>query len=237
MGHFSLSRYLIVLFLLALFTVLGVNQMFHVGKYNEMQKKSLQDVAYRRDFFSEKMMEERNYLSRECITFLENVEREAIYFPVPNSTVDKSLTCSFTDSWMSERDYAGVRGHEGTDIMAFENRRGVYPVVSVCDGTVTNLGWLEKGGYRIGVTSNSGTYYYYAHLFSYANLKEGDSVLAGQLLGYMGDSGYGPEGTVGKFAVHLHFGIYAYQDGVEISMNPYYLLKKLEKHKLKYSYS
>ena len=52
------------------------------------------------------------------------------------------------------------------------------------------MGWLEKGGYRIGITSNSGTYYYYAHLESYSNLKEGDVVEAGELLGYMGDSGY-----------------------------------------------
>ena len=121
--------------------------------------------------------------------------------------------------------------------MALRNERGIYPVLSISDGTVTNLGWLEKGGYRIGITSNSGTYYYYAHLESYSNLKEGDAVEAGELLGYMGDSGYGPEGTVGQFDVHLHFGIYLYRDGSEISFNPYYLLKYLEKHKLKYAYS
>lgn len=237
MARITFSRCFILLFLLALFSVLGVNRMLRIGKYNEMQKKSLQDLTYRRDFFSDNMMDEKNYLSRECITFLENVESEAVYFPIPASTVDKSLTCSFSDSWMTERDYGGTRGHEGTDIMASVNCRGIYPVVSVCDGRVTNLGWLEKGGYRIGITSNSGTYYYYAHLHSYANLKEGDLVMAGQFLGYMGDSGYGPEGTVGKFAVHLHFGIYGYQNGKEISVNPYYLLKKLEKQKLKYAYS
>lgn len=37
---------------------------------------------------------------------------------------------------------------------------------------------------------------------------EGDQVRAGDLLGYMGDSGYGPEGTTGQFPVHLHVGIY-----------------------------
>lgn len=121
--------------------------------------------------------------------------------------------------------------------MASENIRGLYPVVSVSDGTVTNIGWLEKGGYRIGITSNSGTYYYYAHLDSYANLKKGDEVVAGELLGFMGDSGYGPEGTKGQFAVHLHFGIYYQKDGKEISVNPYYVLLSLKNKKLKYSYS
>ena len=120
--------------------------------------------------------------------------------------------------------------------MASINERGIYPVVSMTDGTVTNLGWLEKGGYRIGITSESGTYYYYAHLDSYAGISEGEQVIAGELLGYMGDSGYGPEGTKGKFAVHLHVGIYSYKDGEEISVNPYYVLRSLENKKLKYAY-
>ncbi len=121
--------------------------------------------------------------------------------------------------------------------MASENKRGLYPVVSMTDGVITNLGWLEKGGYRIGITTEAGTYYYYAHLDSYANIEEGMEVKAGELLGYMGDSGYGEEGTTGKFDVHLHVGIYFYEDGSEVSVNPYHLLKFLENNKLKYAYS
>ena len=121
--------------------------------------------------------------------------------------------------------------------MAEKNKRGLYPVVSITDGVISNLGWLDKGGYRIGITTGDGTYYYYAHLDSYANIKEGSPVKAGELLGYMGDSGYGKEGTTGKFDVHLHMGIYFYKDGEEISVNPYYLLKYLENNKLKYAYS
>lgn len=230
-------NYMVLLFLLALFSVLGTESMYEKGRYFGMQKQTLDDPEYRSGFFSEKMWEQEDYLSLECKSFLKNVEKEAIYFPIPESSVDKSLKISFTDSWMSERKYKGVNGHEGTDIMALRNERGIYPVLSISDGTVTNKGWLEKGGYRIGITSDSGTYYYYAHLESYADLEEGDFVKAGQLLGYMGDSGYGPEGTVGKFDVHLHFGIYLYQDENEISFNPYYLLRYLEKDKLKYAYS
>lgn len=95
-------------------------------------------------------------------------------------------------------------------------------------GVVTNLGWLEQGGYRIGITSPSGGYFYYAHLDSYINISEGDTVYAGQLLGYMGDSGYGEEGTTGMFITHLHVGIYIEVDGVEISVNPYWILRFLD---------
>ena len=100
--------------------------------------------------------------------------------------------------------------------------------------------WLIKmrgASYRVGIMTDSGTYYYYAHMDSYSTIKRGDSVKAGELLGYMGDSGYGEEGTVGKFPVHLHIGIYFYKDGKEVSVNPYYVLRGLESHKLKYKYS
>ncbi|HPU63496.1 MAG TPA: M23 family peptidase, partial [Mobilitalea sp.] len=63
------------------------------------------------------------------------------------------------------------------------------------------------------------------------DLKEGDYVVAGQLLGFMGDSGYGKEGTIGKFDVHLHLGIYVPSGNTEISVNPYWVLKILEDSK------
>lgn len=155
------------------------------------------------------------------------------YFPVPEFTNQKNLTVSYVNTWMSERSYGGKRGHEGTDIMAGENKRGLYPVISMTDGVVTKKGWLEKGGYRIGVTTASGVYFYYAHLDSYADIQEGDSVQAGDILGFMGDSGYGKEGTVGQFAVHLHLGIYIYPNGKEVSINPYWVLRYIENRKVK----
>lgn len=158
---------------------------------------------------------------------------EVTYFPVPEFTNNKKLTVSYVNTWMKERTYGGKRGHEGTDIIANINERGLYPILSMTDGVVEKKGWLEKGGYRIGIKSPSGVYYYYAHLDSYANLSEGDSVKAGDILGYMGDSGYGKEGTVGEFAVHLHLGIYIYPNGEELSINPYWILRYVEKNKVK----
>lgn len=155
------------------------------------------------------------------------------YFPVPYMGKD-AATVSFNDSWFAPRTYGGNRKHEGTDIMADNNLRGYFPVVSITDGIVEKIGWLEKGGNRIGIRAASGAYFYYAHLDSYApGLKEGDTVVAGQFLGYMGDSGYGKEGTVGKFDVHLHVGIYVPSDSMEISVNPYWILKILEHSRTK----
>lgn len=158
------------------------------------------------------------------------------YFPVPMSTTDDSLNVTFTNSWMSERTYGGKRGHEGCDLMASKNVAGLYPIISMTDGIVRNKGWLEKGGYRIGIEAPSGAYFYYAHLDSYAALEIGDKVNAGDLLGFMGDTGYGEEGTTGKFPVHLHVGIYIYP-GEETSVNPYWILRYLENRRIKCSYS
>lgn len=159
------------------------------------------------------------------------------YFPVPEPSNETDLEVTFEDSWMFERNYGGKRGHEGTDIMASVNRRGVYPVVSMTDGVILHKGWLEQGGYRLGITAPGGAYFYYAHLDSYAGLKEGDAVRAGDLLGYMGDTGYSQvEGTTGNFPVHLHVGIYLVQDNTEISVNPYYPLKYLENRRILCAY-
>lgn len=153
------------------------------------------------------------------------------YFPVPRLKGDAD-DIAFTDTWSELRSYGGKRRHEGCDIMAKNNIRGFYPIISITEGVIEKMGWLEQGGYRIGIRSPSGGYFYYAHLASYADgLEEGDTILAGQLLGFMGDSGYGKEGTVGQFDVHLHLGIYVETDAGELSVNPYSVLKLLEKYR------
>lgn len=138
---------------------------------------------------------------------------------------------SYENTWGAERIYGGNRTHEGCDLMAVSNERGKYKVCSMTDGTVRQIGWLEQGGWRIGIESDSGVYYYYAHLDSYEKaFEEGERVVAGQILGRMGDSGYGKEpGTKGQFDVHLHVGIYIKDlSGKERAINPYWYLKQLE---------
>lgn len=138
---------------------------------------------------------------------------------------------SYENTWGAQRSYGGNRTHEGCDLMAVSNERGKYKVCSMTDGTVRQIGWLEQGGWRIGIESDSGVYYYYAHLDSYEKaFEEGERVVAGQILGRMGDSGYGKEpGTKGQFDVHLHVGIYIKDlSGKERAINPYWYLKQLE---------
>ena len=164
----------------------------------------------------------------------QSVWDDLVYFPVALSQ-SCNINVSFEDSWMFDRSYKGERGHEGTDIMPDKNERGVLPVVSMTDGLVQNKGWLELGGYRIGIRAPHGAYFYYAHLDSYADIEEGDEIKAGDLLGYMGDTGYSTtEGTKGKFPVHLHLGIYIYKEGQEISVNPYPALKYTEEKIIDY---
>ena len=196
--------------------------------YQDLKKPLIEDIFNK---LEKEWKKEENY--SEYIKTTEVIWNDVKYFPVPDFTTDKSMTVSYANSWMSERTYGGERGHEGVDIMASKNERGLYPVISMTDGVVSKKGWLDKGGYRIGIQAPNGAYFYYAHLESYANLNVGDEVRAGDILGFMGDSGYGPEGTTGKFAVHLHLGIYIYPDGKEMSINPYWVLRYIENRKVK----
>ena len=161
------------------------------------------------------------------------------YYPVPkNCNQGKKEQSSFENDYGEARDYGGKRSHEGIDIFGTENLEGYYPIVSVTDGVVEKIGWLTLGGYRIGIRSPHGGYFYYAHLSGYCKeFQEGDQVKAGELLGFMGNTGYGPEGTKGKFPVHLHFGIYintSHQK--EMSINPYPVLLMLKKKIQEYHY-
>lgn len=160
------------------------------------------------------------------------------YFPIPVSSTEYPIDISFSDGWENERYYDDkLHLHEGTDIMA-NHRRGYVPVVSMTDGVVENVGWLELGGYRIGIRSESGGYFYYAHLYKYSeDFETGDKVKAGELIGFMGDTGYGKaEGTVGKFDVHLHLGIYIKTKNYEeLSVNPYAVLLYLKEKRILYN--
>lgn len=164
--------------------------------------------------------------------YLAGVFCDMEYFPVGSVTNHADAGYSYIDSWQFARTYGGDRTHEGCDIMATLNQRGIYPIYSATDGIVEKVGWLKLGGWRIGIRGKSGAYYYYAHLAEYArDFSIGEEIKAGTLLGFMGDSGYSEEaGTTGMFPVHLHFGIY-FDDmyGNEYAINPYAALYICEK--------
>lgn len=198
------------------------------------EKNELKDVYKRLLHFHKEEIEKQE-------AYLDSIWSDIVYFPVPDTIWDEDKKVTFGDTWMQSRTYGGDRGHEGCDIMADINERGNYPVISVCDGTIEQMGWLELGGYRIGIRSPHGAYFYYAHLSDYAEgFSIGDEVHAGELIAFMGDTGYSKtEGTVGNFDVHLHFGIYLNDENKqEFSVNSYSILQYLyqEKKILHYQY-
>jgi murein DD-endopeptidase MepM/ murein hydrolase activator NlpD len=97
-------------------------------------------------------------------------------------------------------DRGSGRQHEALDILS---PRGT-PVVAVEDGRIVKLFTSERGGLTIYQFDPTERYsYYYAHLDSYAaDLKEGDAVSRGEVIGYVGTTGNAPPNTP-----HLHFGI------------------------------
>ena len=115
-------------------------------------------------------------------TQIETVWEELVYFPVPESSVNQKAVIRFENTWQTERHYGGKRKHEGIDLMAEPDKSGYFPVLSMTDGTIEQVGWLEKGGWRIGIRSEGGNYYYYAHFHSYIkDWKSGDLVKAGDV--------------------------------------------------------
>lgn len=133
---------------------------------------------------------------------------------------------SYRSTWGANRGWGGRRIHEGTDIFAGYST----PVLSSSYGVVEIMGWNQFGGWRVGIRDNHNSYHYYAHLAYFEKgLKEGDVVKPGQVIGYVGSTGYGKEGTSGKFPPHLHYGIYKFDGRTEWAFDPYPSLAQWEK--------
>lgn len=136
-------------------------------------------------------------------------EEKAFYGLKAFSPIAEGYGYSHCADFGNSRSFGFARKHLGNDIMGSLGT----PIVAVEGGVVEAMGWNRYGGWRIGIRSfDSKRYYYYAHLQKdkpYANdLKEGDIVQAGDLLGFMGRTGYSDKENVNNItAVHLHFGM------------------------------
>lgn len=84
------------------------------------------------------------------------------------------------------------------------------PIIAVESGTVEIMGWNQYGGWRIGIRSaDKKRYYYYAHLRQnrpyQCDMAEGKTVNAGDVIGYVGRTGYSTkENTNNIDTSHLH---------------------------------
>jgi len=101
-------------------------------------------------------------------------------------------------------DFGGPRAdtgfHQGIDLFAANGT----PLVALHDGTLFNVGWNRLGGHRLWLDDGRGNLFYYAHLSGYAPLaRDGATVHAGDVIGFMGDSG-DAAGT----PFHLHLEIH-----------------------------
>jgi murein DD-endopeptidase MepM/ murein hydrolase activator NlpD len=129
---------------------------------------------------------------------------ESMVFPV------KNIMSHFYDDWGEIRGN-GKRVHEGIDIRAQKGS----PIVAIADGRVNTISYSESSGYYIAIDHQNGWLSLYVHLDDDINGNDnlggrntafaddiylGGEVIAGQTIGYVGDSG-NADGTV----PHVHF--------------------------------
>lgn len=125
------------------------------------------------------------------------------------SPVAKGYEYSDYDDFGVARSYGYRRQHLGHDMMG---QTGT-PIIAIESGYVEAIGWNQYGGWRIGIRSfDKKRYYYYAHLrqnFPFQkSLKEGSIVTAGDVIGYMGHTGYSTKENVNNIdETHLHWGL------------------------------
>ena len=146
---------------------------------------------------------------------------------------------SHCDDFGVGRSFGFKRKHLGHDLMGSQGT----PIVAVEGGVVEVMGWNRYGGWRVGIRSfDNKRYYYYAHLqkdkpFA-PGLAEGDMVQAGDLIGFMGRTGYSDKENVNNIeTVHLHFGMELVFDesqkecNSEIWIDVYDIVRLLNSHR------
>ena len=112
-------------------------------------------------------------------------------------------------------DRSGGRTHEGNDLMG----KKMLPLVAAVDGTIINVNYPEESwGMAVTIRDKDGYTYHYLHVNNdnpgtddgrgdgmnayAADIQQGNKVVRGQLIGYMGDSG-----NAEPTQAHLHFEI------------------------------
>ena len=152
--------------------------------------------------------------------------------------IAKGYNYTHYDDFGNSRSYGYKRIHLGNDLMGSIGT----PIIAVESGTIEALSWNQYGGWRIGIRSFDKTrYYYYAHLrknHPYAkDLYEGKVVKAGDVIGYLGMTGYSSDENVNNVNVpHLHFGMQlifneVQKDGVnQIWIDVYEIINFLRKN-------
>ena len=154
------------------------------------------------------------------------------------SPIAKGYSYSHFDDFGASRSYGFKRKHLGHDMMGSVGT----PIIAVESGYVECVGWNQYGGWRIGIRSfDKKRYYYYAHLrrdHPYNDMYEGKIVTAGDVIGYLGMTGYSTKENVNNINTpHLHWGMQLIFDesqkdaAAEIWIDVYAITKLLEKNR------
>lgn len=147
----------------------------------------------------------------------------------------------YSDDWGAERPGFAGSTHEGTDLFAPKGTS----ISSMVDGVVeentenNENSYSEVGGYNVMIRATEdvgpvkkGDLLLYAHMQEPPSVEPGDEVTAGDEIGKVGATGYGPEVTRDEFDPHLHLGWYTEDEGRAESasgaMNPYPLVEWVE---------
>lgn len=167
------------------------------------------------------------------------VDGKAVYGLKAYCPIAEGYHYSHCSDFGNQRSFGFARKHLGHDMMASLGT----PIIAVEGGVVEAMGWNRYGGWRIGIRSfDSRRYYYYAHLrkdrpFA-EGLQVGDIVQAGDLIGFMGRTGYSDKENVDNIeTVHLHFGLQLVFDecqkecNSEIWIDTYSLVRLLQSHR------
>jgi murein DD-endopeptidase MepM/ murein hydrolase activator NlpD len=155
------------------------------------------------------------------------------------SPIAKGFSFNHYKDFANARTYGYSRKHTGHDLFGSIGT----PVTAIESGTVECAGWNQYGGWRIGIRSfDKKRYYYYAHLrkdHPYTpSVEEGAVIKAGDVIGYLGMTGYSSKENVNNINVpHLHMGVQlifdeSQKDGpTEIWVDCYNLVRLLQKNR------
>lgn len=154
------------------------------------------------------------------------------------SPIAYAYSFSHYDDFGNSRSYGFKRKHLGNDLLGSIGT----PIIAVESGIVEVAAWNQYGGWRVGIRSlDKKRYYYYAHLRKdhpfHPSVKEGTIIQAGDVIGYLGMTGYSSKENVnGMTKPHLHFGMQLIFDesqkegNNEIWIDVYQIVKLLQKH-------
>ncbi len=141
------------------------------------------------------------------------VTGDGLLFPI-----EASPRCEVFNNFGGYSKSFGSTGHQGVDIGANLGQK----VYAVADGVLyrkfTDLG--SAAGYGWGLWSTTDVKYRYYHLSGFADgLAEGDQVKAGDVIGYVGDTGNASPG-----GWHLHFEVRPGPEPHNVPVDPVPLL-------------